>query len=58
MKEIINNIIRQSLIAGRKDKKKYFFKWKTFKGKILPCVTLDDRDSLFDLMDSKNDNSD
>ena len=51
LRKVVNDCLRQGLAAPRK-RKKYVFRWKTGpRGRILPGVRLDDRESLFDLMD-------
>ena len=50
LRKVVNECLRRGLAAPPK-KKKYVFRWKTERGKILPGVRLDDRDSLYDLMD-------
>ena len=50
LRKVVNDYLRQGLAAPRK-LKKYVFRWKTEHGEILPGVRLDDRNSLYDLMD-------
>ena len=50
LRKVVNDCLRQGLAAPRK-RKKYVFRWKTERGQILPGVRLDDRNSLYDLMD-------
>jgi hypothetical protein len=52
LKKVVNDCLRRGLAAPPERKKKYVFNWKTGpRGRILPGVRLDDRNSLFDLMD-------
>lgn len=50
LRKVVNDCLRQGLAAPRR-RKKYVFRWKTERGQILPGVRLDDRNSLYDLMD-------
>jgi len=51
MREIVNDYLRKGLVSP-KQSTKYFFRWKTDpRGRILPGVRLNDRKSLYDLMD-------
>lgn len=50
LREIISESVRKEL-AGRKTPKKYVFRWKTHRGRMLPGVKINDRKSLYDLMD-------
>ena len=53
LKKVVNDCLRRGLAAPA-EKKKYVFRWKTDPpGEILPGVRLDDRESLFDLMDGR-----
>jgi hypothetical protein len=40
-------------LGGKGRAGEYKFEWKTFRGKLQPGVDLDDRNSLFDLMDGR-----
>jgi hypothetical protein len=53
MKELVNALLRKSLSAAPSPQRKFRLQWKTYRGIIQPGVRLDDRDSLFDLMDEK-----
>ena len=54
LKNVVNECLRRGLAAHPEKKKKYVFHWKTDPpGEILPGVRLDDRESLFDLMDGR-----
>ncbi len=53
LKEVVEEALR-SYLRRRAKKKKYELKWRTENGRILPGVRLDDRDSLFDLMDGRS----
>jgi len=50
LRKMVNDCLRQGLAAPRK-RKKYVFRWKTEHGKMLPGVRLDDRNSLYELME-------
>jgi len=51
LRALVNDLLHQSLQQPARGKK-YRFKWKVApRGRILPGVKLNDRESLFDLMD-------
>ncbi len=51
LRQLVNESLRQALAKPRR-KPKYRFNWKVDRGgQILPGVRLNDRKSLFDLMD-------
>jgi Arc/MetJ family transcription regulator len=53
LREIVEAALRQNL--GKRSRGGGFkLKWRTESGRLLPGVRLDDRDSLFDLMDSRS----
>jgi Arc/MetJ family transcription regulator len=53
LREIIEEALRGFL--GRKGKHPdYSLRWRTEKGRLLPGIDLDDRDSLFDRLDGRN----
>lgn len=52
LREVVHDYIRAGRIR-KENAKKYKFRWKTERGQIQPGVRLDDRDSLFDLMDGR-----
>jgi hypothetical protein len=53
LRELVNDLLRQALAAPA-PKAKYRFNWKPHRGgRIQPGVRLDDRNSLFDLMDGR-----
>ena len=53
LRKVVNDCLRRGLAVPVKGKK-YVFRWKTGpRGRILPGVRLDDRESLFDLMDGR-----
>jgi hypothetical protein len=41
-------------LGGRQKQSAYKLRWRTESGRMLPGVRLDDRDSLFDLMDGRS----
>jgi len=52
LRQVVEDALRRHLCerpAGRR----YEFRWRTEKGRILPGVRLDDRDALFDLMEGR-----
>jgi len=51
LKVLVNRLLDDSLAP--RPAKPYRFKWKTVRGKILPGVRLDDRKSLYDLMEGR-----
>jgi len=52
LREIVEQALRSFL--GRRGKaSEYKFEWHTEKGRLLPGVDLDDRDSLFDRLDGR-----
>lgn len=50
-KDFLSNLIRWAL-SQKKQKKTYRFEWNTVKGKSEPRVTIEDRDRLYDFLDS------
>jgi Arc/MetJ family transcription regulator len=40
-------------LSGRRTRVEYRLLWRTERGRVLPGVHLDDRDSLFDAMDGR-----
>jgi len=51
LRALVNDLLRHSLARPHR-REKYRFKWTVSpRGRILPGVRLNDRDSLFDLMD-------
>ena len=53
LRQVVNECLRRGLASPQR-KKKYVFRWKTApRGRIQPGVRLDDRESLFDLMDGR-----
>jgi hypothetical protein len=53
LRELVNEYLRKALARPEKPTK-YRFRWKTDPpGRIQPGVRLNDRDSLFDLMDGR-----
>jgi hypothetical protein len=51
MTEIIEQSLRDTLQRPRAPKKPYRMRLPTFKGRLRPGVEIDDRKSLYDLMD-------
>ncbi len=53
LRQVVNECLRRGLTPPQR-KKKYVFRWKTGpRGRIQPGVRLDNRESLFDLMDGR-----
>ena len=53
LRKVVNECLRRGLAAPQK-RKTYVFRWKTGpRGRIQPGVRLNDRESLFDLMDGR-----
>jgi hypothetical protein len=50
LRDIVEAALREHL-SGESKASGYKFSWTTEKGELMPGVDLDDRDSLFDLMD-------
>jgi Arc/MetJ family transcription regulator len=50
LRRVVEDALR-SYLGGRSAKRRYEFRWRTEKGRMLPGVRLDDRDALFDLME-------
>ena len=50
-KDLVNRLLRRALTPPAR--RSYKLRWRTERGKIQPGVNLDDRDSLFDLMDGR-----
>ncbi len=52
LRQVVEDALRRYL-GGRSPKRRYEFRWRTEKGRILPGVRLDDRDALFDVMEGR-----
>lgn len=52
LRELFHELLR-TVLAAPKRRAKYEFRWKTHRGQIQPGVRLDDRHSLWDLMDGR-----
>jgi hypothetical protein len=53
LRELINECVRKALATPER-KPKYRFNWKVDRGgRLQPGVRLDDRETLFDLMDGR-----
>ncbi len=50
LRDVVEAALREYL-SGKPKQTGYKLNWTTEKGKLLPGVDLDDRDSLFDIMD-------
>jgi hypothetical protein len=50
LREVVETALREFL-SGKAKKSGYKLQWTPDKGKILPGVDLDDRNSLWDVMD-------
>jgi hypothetical protein len=54
LRDVINESLRLGLTLGqRQSDRKYVFRLKTVRGRIMPGVDLHDRDKLFDLLDGR-----
>ncbi len=51
LKDLVRELLATALYE--KPKGKFRLKWKTFKGQLQPGVRLEDRDTLFDLMEGR-----
>ena len=52
MKDLVNRYLRE-VLSGKKKRSSYKFEWKTYKGKLQPGVSLEDRDTLFEIMEGR-----
>jgi len=52
LRQVVEDALRRYL-GGRSAERRYEFRWRTEKGRILPGVRLDDRDALFDVMEGR-----
>jgi Arc/MetJ family transcription regulator len=52
LRQVVEDALRRYLSA-RPAGRRYEFRWRTEKGRILPGVRLDDRDALFDVMEGR-----
>ena len=52
MRDVLEAALR-GYLSTRRQRKPYRFRWSTEEGKLQPGVDIDDRDSLFDLMDRR-----
>ena len=43
----------QRYLNGQSSPKKYRLQWRPEKGRLMPGVRIDDRDSLFDIMEGR-----
>jgi hypothetical protein len=50
LRTVVENSLR-TYLAGKQEARPFRLHWRTESGRIQPGVRLDDRDSLFDLMD-------
>jgi len=53
MRAIIEAALRAYLSGQGRHAPGYRFEWKTFRGRLRPGVDLDDRDSLFEIMEGR-----
>ena len=53
LRDLVNTLLRRALREVGRRRGKYRLDWPTVSGKLQPGVRLDDRDSLFDLMDGR-----
>jgi hypothetical protein len=52
VRQVVENALRVYL-GKPKSRKVYQLRWNSERGRILPGVRLDDRDTLFDIMDGR-----
>ena len=52
LREVVDLALR-SYLSRQTRRKGYRLQWRTERGRLLPGVNLDDRDSLFDIMDGR-----
>lgn len=52
LRQVVHDCLRKGLSVSTRHGK-YVFRWRTHRGRLQPGVRLDDRDSLFDLMDGR-----
>jgi hypothetical protein len=52
MKDLVNRSLRDFFSKKRRSKA-FEFEWKTFRGKLQPGVSLEDRDTLFEIMEGR-----
>jgi len=52
MKELVNRSVRESFSA-KKRRTSYKLEWTTYRGKLQPGVSLEDRDTLFEIMEGR-----
>ena len=52
MRDVLEAALR-AYLSGRTSRGVYRLRWRTEEGRLQPGVDLDDRDSLFDLMDGR-----
>lgn len=50
LRDVVESALR-AYLSGKPQGTGYALRWGTERGRLLPDVDLDDRDSLFDLMD-------
>jgi hypothetical protein len=54
LRDVINESLRLGLTLGQdRSGRKYVFRLKTVRGRIMPGVDLHDRDKLFDLLNGR-----
>ena len=52
MKDVVNRYLREAFRVKKK-RSGYKLEWKTYKGKLQPGVNLEDRDTLFEIMEGR-----
>ena len=53
VRQVVENALR-AYLGKPKARKRYQLHWRSEHGRILPGVRLDDRDTLFDIMDGRS----
>jgi len=52
LRRVVEAALR-TYLAGRPPRRKYRLRWKGGRGRLLPGIDLDDRDSLFEAMEGR-----
>lgn len=52
IRDVVNALLRRAL-AGLRPRRRYRLKWPTARGRLRPGVNLDDRATLYDLMEGR-----
>lgn len=52
LRHLVETALR-SYLGGRPKRRQYRLRWRTERGKLLPGIDLDDRNSLFEAMEGR-----